>query len=122
MAQDRTTTLQIHLTAEERHTLLRWQRSTTIAAGRARRGRMLLLRADGVSVTVIARTIGSSRRFVYKWVDRFLQEGIEGLIDAPRCSTGAPSVDMRETPANRVQPYPRVALARTFSCDTGAIM
>jgi transposase len=37
--------------------------------------------ADGVPVSHIATTVGISRRFVYKWVQRFMQDGIEGLAD-----------------------------------------
>jgi hypothetical protein len=83
MARGRKTALTIHLTPEERATLLAWQRSTTIPAGRARRGRIILLLADRVPIAHIATTVGLSRRFVYKWVQRFLQHWIEGLADKP---------------------------------------
>jgi DNA invertase Pin-like site-specific DNA recombinase len=83
MARGRTTSLTIRLTPAERQTLLAWQRSTTIPAGLARRGRILILRADGVSITTIAITVGISRRFVYKWVQRFQQVGLVGLADRP---------------------------------------
>ena len=59
------------------------QRSTSIPAGRARRGRVILLMADRVPIFHIADTVGISRRFVYKWVQRFLQEGVAGLADKP---------------------------------------
>ena len=83
MARGRKTSLTIRLTAEERHTLLAWQRSTTIPAGRARRGRIILLVAEGVPISHIADTVGISRRFVYKWAKRFQQYGLEGLSDKP---------------------------------------
>jgi transposase len=83
MARGRTTSLTIRLTPAERRTLLAWQRATTISAGRARRGRIILLLADGVPITDIAATVGISRRFVYKWVQRFLDKGLEGLTDKP---------------------------------------
>jgi transposase-like protein len=73
MPRGRKTSLTIRLTAEDRQTLLAWQRSTTIRAGRARRGRIILLMADRVSISHIAETVGISRRFVYKWARRFLQ-------------------------------------------------
>jgi len=44
---------------------------------------MIVLRADGMTITDIAATVGISRRFVYKWVQRFLQEGLAGLADKP---------------------------------------
>ena len=81
MTRGRKTSLTIHLTAEERQTLMVWQRSTTIHAGRARRGRIILLLANGMPISHIARTVGISRRFVYKWVKRFLEYGLEGLAD-----------------------------------------
>jgi len=81
---DGKTSLTIRLTPAERLTLLAWQRATTtISAGRARRGRILLLVADGVPITGVAATVGISRRFVYKWVQRFLEKGMEGLVDKP---------------------------------------
>ena len=84
MGQGRTTSLTLRLTPAERRTLLAWQRATTtISAGRARRGRIILLVADGVPIAHVATTVGINRRFVYKWVQRFLQTGLEGLIDQP---------------------------------------
>ena len=43
MPRGRHTSLTIQLTAEERQTLMAWQRSTTISMGRAKRGRIILL-------------------------------------------------------------------------------
>ena len=83
MARGRTTSLTIRLTPAERQTLLAWQRDTAIPAGLARRGRVILLRADGVPITAIAATVGISRRFIYKWARRFLEQGLAGLADQP---------------------------------------
>jgi len=83
MARGRKTSLTIHLTPAQRQTPLVWQRATTIPAGRARRGRIILLVADRVPIAHIATTVGISRRFVYKWVRRFQQAGLEGLADQP---------------------------------------
>ena len=84
MPPGRTTTLTLRLTPADRQTLRAWQRSTTLPAGLARRGRLLLLRAEGMPICTIAATVGISRRFVYKWVRRFLAQGLEGLADKPR--------------------------------------
>src|SRR5262245_40633456 len=83
MARGRKTALKIILTPAERRTLQTWQRATTLSAGCARRGRMILLIAVGVSITAIAATVGISRRFVYTWAQRFLAQGVEGLVDKP---------------------------------------
>jgi biotin operon repressor len=68
---------------EERQTLLAWQRAPTIRAGLVRRARIILLLADGVPITDIAATVGISRRHAYKWIQRFMQEGLAGLEDKP---------------------------------------
>jgi helix-turn-helix protein len=84
MASGRHTSLTIQLTATERRTLQGWQRSKTISARRARRGRMLLLLAAQVPVSHIATTVGCTRPYIYKWAQRFLAEGLAGLADKPR--------------------------------------
>jgi DNA invertase Pin-like site-specific DNA recombinase len=84
MARGRKTSLTIRLTPADRQTLLAWQRARTVPAGRARRARIILLLADGVTITAIAATVGLSRRHTYKWIQRFVQEGLEGLHDKPR--------------------------------------
>ena len=83
MARGRKTLLTIRLSPAERQTLQAWQRATTIPAGRARRGRIILLLAEGMPISIIAARVGISRRFVYKWVQRFLAQGIAGLADQP---------------------------------------
>ena len=83
MPRGRKTALTIRLTLAERYALLRWQRSPTLSAGLVRRGRIILLVSEGKSISEIVRMVGISRRFVYKWVQRFLAEGLEGLVDKP---------------------------------------
>jgi len=81
--RDRHTALTITLTADEGETLARWQRSAQIPARHARRGRILLLLAEGVTVTEVAQRVGMPRRSVALWAQRFLQHGIAGLTDKP---------------------------------------
>ena len=83
MARGRTTSLTIRLTPAERQTLLAWQRATTISAGHARRGRIIVLVSEQRPIAEMARTVGVSQRLLYKWVQRFLAEGLEGLVDKP---------------------------------------
>jgi transposase len=61
---------------------------------------MILLLADGVTITDIAATVGMSRRHTYKWIQRFVQEGLEGLEDKPRSDRRIGSLlpDLREQP------------------------
>src|SRR5207244_10716545 len=83
MARGRKPSFSIRRTPAERLTLLTWQRSTTIPAGLARRARLLVLLADGMTITEAAATVGLSRRHTYKWIQRFVQEGLAGLADKP---------------------------------------
>ena len=75
------TSLTLTLTTQERQTLLAWQRSTTMPAGLARRGRIILLVAEGMPISHIADKVGINRRFIYKWAQRFLHERVAGLTD-----------------------------------------
>ena len=84
MARGAKTSLSITLSSDDRRTLESQQRSTSVRAGLARRGRIILCIADGLPVVETARRVGISRRLVYKWVERFRAEGIDGLQDKPR--------------------------------------
>jgi CRP-like cAMP-binding protein len=102
MARGRTTSFTIRLTHAQRQTLLVWQRATTVPAGLARRGRMIILLADGMTITDAAATVGLSRRHAYKWIQRFIQQGVEGLHDKPRSDRRLEPLapDLREQPNN----------------------
>jgi Homeodomain-like domain len=102
MARGRTTALTIRLTPAERLTLLAWQRASSIPAGLARRARLLLLLADGMTITAAAATVGLSRRHSSKGIRRFVQEGLEGLHEQPRYDRWIESrpPDLREQPHN----------------------
>jgi Helix-turn-helix domain len=101
MPRGRTTSLTIRLTPAERLTLLAWQRAPSIPAGHARRARLLLLLADGMTITDAAATVGLSRRHSYKWIRRFVQQGLEGLEEQPgRGRRPPPLPDLREEPHN----------------------
>jgi len=78
MAHGRLTSLTIRLAPAERLMLLPWQRATTISAGVARRARIVVLLADGMTITDIATMVGRRRRHVSTWVQRFLHEGLQG--------------------------------------------
>ena len=83
MPRGRKTSFTIRLTPAQRRTLLAWQRATTTPAGLVRRARLLLLVADGMTITDAAATVGLSRRHTYKWIRRFVQEGLAGLAEKP---------------------------------------
>jgi Helix-turn-helix domain len=83
MVRGRKTNLVIYLTPEERRDLEAWQRSDDVRAGLSRRGQIILMLTEGASITQISRTVGICRRFIYKWAQRFRDEGITGLTDRP---------------------------------------
>jgi CRP-like cAMP-binding protein len=106
MARGRKTSFIIRLTPAQRQTLLAWQRATNISAGLARRARIILLLADGMTITDIAAMVGMSRRHTYKWLQRFVQAGLEGLEDKPRRD-------------RRIQPLPYYLRERPSNLDRG---
>jgi len=78
----------------DRQVLSSWVRSTSIRAGLAQRARIVLLAADGVSNTEIAARVGVSRPTVTLWRNRYVQAGMDGLVDEPR--SGRPRTVDRE--------------------------
>jgi hypothetical protein len=81
MARGQKTSVVIEITPKQKQILSAWQRSTTIRSGLAKRGRIILMLADGASISHISRTVDIQRRFIYKWAKRFLDHGIDGLYD-----------------------------------------
>jgi hypothetical protein len=83
MARGRKSAVRIILSAEARHTLEHWHRSTTIAAGLVRRGKIMLLLAAGHSHAHVAQAVGVQRTVGRTWARRFLAQRLDGLADAP---------------------------------------
>ena len=80
----RVSQLQVTLKPLERATLERWLRSSRCPYGLHKRVRAVLLVADGMPITEIARRVDMERRHAYRWAARYLAHGIEGLHDQPR--------------------------------------
>jgi transposase len=74
----------IELTSEERAQLEAWARRRTTAQALAQRSRIVLLAADGLKNTEIARRLGTGRPMVTKWRTRFAERRLDGLVDEPR--------------------------------------
>jgi transposase len=64
--------------------LERRTRAGTCAQREARRARIILLAADGVSSRRIASEVGMHESHVAMWRQRFLADGLDGLNDEPR--------------------------------------
>ena len=85
-ASGRVSQLQLTLTPEDRDWLERWVRSQTCPYGLYKRARAVLLTADGLPITEVARRVDMGRHHVYMWLKRFQAQGCEGLLDTSRHS------------------------------------
>lgn len=74
----------LRLQAQERESLRTVMRSTRSPAGWARRAQVLLLLAEGLSVRRVEAQTGMSLCRIVYWKKRWQQQGLEGLLDAPR--------------------------------------
>ena len=68
----------------DRERLVSLTRSTSVRAGLARRARVVLLAAEGMSNTAISAQVGLSRPKVIGWRQRYERSGIRGLDDEQR--------------------------------------
>src|SRR3989304_455935 len=74
----------ITLMSEERQSLEVLARSRTAPHRAVQRAHLVLLAAEGMANTTIAREVGLSRARVVQWRQRFAQARLAGLNDAPR--------------------------------------
>src|ERR1700738_1346661 len=75
------------LSSEHREPLQSWSRRAKTAQALAMRARIVLLAADGLSNTEIARRQGCALPTAGKWRPRFRDRGLDGLLDEPRPGT-----------------------------------
>lgn len=78
----------VSLTQEQREIMTRWTRRRKSAQALALRARIVLMAAEGLSNLAVAERVGATRQTVGKWRRRFIQKGLDGLLDEPR--PGAP--------------------------------
>jgi transposase len=72
------------LTTEEADELQRIARRRTTAQAQALRARIILQCAHGDSNRAVAERLGVTRQTVGTWRSRFLERGLDGLLDEPR--------------------------------------
>jgi transposase len=77
----------ITVSGEERVQLVAWSRRPNTAQALAMRSRIVLLAADGLSNTAIAGRLDTLQHTVGKWRRRYLESGLDGLLDEPRPGT-----------------------------------
>jgi transposase len=78
----------LSVTEDEREVLGRWSRRPKSPHSIAQRARIVLLAADGLSNNAVAARVGVHQATVVKWRKRFIERGLDGLVDEPR--PGAP--------------------------------
>ena len=76
------------------------------------RARIVLLSADRLSVLEIARRIGISRPMVWRWQQRFAEEGLDGLLRDKTRPPGIPPVPQAKVHA---------VVERTLRAPPGAV-
>jgi transposase len=77
------------LTAEEQRVIAKLARSQTASARLVQRAKIVNLGGQSQTVPQIAHELGLDENTVRKWFQRFNDQGLAGLEDAPR--SGAPS-------------------------------
>lgn len=78
----------LEITTEQRETLERWIARRKTAQALAQRARLVLGCAAGKTNKAVSEQVGLTPRTVGKWRRRFLDRGLDGLLDEPR--PGAP--------------------------------
>jgi len=85
----------LKLNKSDRAELNSWLRSTTHPQGQVTRAKIILALEEGQSPSIVAEAQRVSAKTLHKWKNRYLEEGIAGLMDKPR--SGRPSVIDDET-------------------------
>jgi transposase len=75
---------ELRLTAEENNRLVEWARRRTTAQALALRARIVLGCAHGETNTQVSRRLLVTLQTVGKWRRRFVDQRLDGLLDAPR--------------------------------------
>ncbi len=88
------------------------------------RARIVLLSADGVGTNAIMAEVGASKTSVWRWQERFMEEGVDGLLqDKTRPPGKAPLPDalVREVVRLTHEPPPHEATHWTVRAMAGAV-
>lgn len=75
---------QLTLSVEENNRLVEWSRRRSTAQALALRARIVLACAQGASTDEVAQRLQVIAQTVRKWRQRFLDQRLDGLLDAPR--------------------------------------
>ena len=72
--------ISVSLSPSDRERLDRIRKDRNAARKHAWRAEIVLLSADGAGTNEIMRRTGTSKTCVWRWQERFMQEGVEGLL------------------------------------------
>jgi len=78
----------LELPEQDRTELQRWIKRPKSSNGLAQRARIVLRCGDGIQSSRVAAELGVTDNTVCKWRSRYIERGLAGLLDEPRC--GAP--------------------------------
>jgi len=81
------------LESNEREQLDRWARRSKTTQDLARRSKIVLRCADGMTNNQVARELGVTSGTVNRWRARFVEQRLDGLVDKPR-SGRPPSIPL----------------------------
>jgi len=77
----------LSISREDRSQLVAWSKRPKTAQALAMRSRIVLLAGEGLSNTAIASRLHTMQHTVGKWRRRYLESGLDGLLDEPRPGT-----------------------------------
>jgi transposase len=77
----------LEISAQDREQLQAWSKRPKTAQALAMRSRIVLLAGDGSCNTEIARMLLTTKQTVGKWRQRYIDHGLDGLLDEPRPGT-----------------------------------
>jgi transposase len=89
MPRGRPPQCRLTIDTNEQHRLLSLVRQRTAPAGLVARARAIYLLSHGESVSAVADRLGKSRCYIYKWLRRYEEHGLDGLRAG--CGDGARS-------------------------------
>ncbi len=115
---------ELKLTDEEREALRRWTRRRSTAQALAQRARIVLLCERITSNRDVAEELGVHESTVGKWRRRYLDAGLDGLLDEPRIGGPRTVSDdlVEEVVSKTLSSKPRAAThwtTRSLSKETG---
>ncbi len=73
-----------NLTVNDQLELESWLRTSTLSQNLVLRARIVLALNAGESPKVVAEQLGTTTATVFKWRNRYTEQGLSGLRDAPR--------------------------------------